>query len=913
MNLCINKFRNNSKTAMNIERLEQFAQIPQPLRESFGFIEDIKQPRGYRFTPECGCDPGKTTGCMNHGVEIVINYPRTSDFPETAFTSLRRVLKAKNIEENKYGYSLSFTQDNTLSREEFRVKVTAEMAEISAADADGLRRGIYFLEDRICEAEGASVTEGEWHRKPFVRHRISRCFFGPTNRPPFHIDELMDDIDYYPEEYLNKLAHEGVNGLWLTMYFRDLPSSIFTGRGSNAENRFRKLRQVVEKCGRYGIRIYVFLSEPKLFGNTYFSVPKEDAKNHAELLGSHEGNFDFFCVSTETGKKYLKESMEQIFKAVPQLGGVINIMLGEDNGSCVAHNTMCPGKPGDDNYCPRCCSRDAADIYAELASMFAGVVHKYNPDAEYIGWFYAPDQRDDSEYMKRLAHISEKWPEDATLMFNFESGGTTRQLGKNKIVFDYSLAYIGPSKLFSESVAKASRSGAKLQVGCSHEDASIPFIPVPENLYDKYKFLNDHHVSAVMQCWYFGNYPGLMNKAAGELSFEPFPKNGMEFLKELAKPDWRNNADKVAEAWHYFSQAYRKFPANLSFEWYGPLHNCIAWPYHLFPADAPIAPSWLLNQFPEVSGDRIGECLAYHHTFSEALQLCSEMSQTWQIGVDIFKTLRKEYDQDPSRQADINLAVAVGLQMKSTRNLLLFYSLREDMIFNLHNHLSEMKKVVLDEINNTEEMLSLCEKDSRLGYHSEAEGYLFFPEKLRARIKLLHTLLDEDFPRFRINDSLCDEYTGRKITGIFAVIHSRGLMEETHDMKSEVSWQASYDRNNIYLTVHNIFGKKFSIALEPCRLWTPFRIDFTADGRFYYESRVFPEIPDENAHFEGKDLKVTISRRLFDGFYREGFPMRMNIWSYDHPEIHWVEPKLWKSRLLHSDFNPAGAGWLILN
>ena len=80
-----------------------------------------------------------------------------------------------------------------------------------------------------------------------------------------------------------------------------------------------------------------------------------------------------------------------------------------------------------------------------------------------------------------------------------------------------------------------------------------------------------------------------------------------------------------------------------------------------------------------------------------------------------------------------------------------------------------------------------------------------------------------------------------------------------------------------------------------------------------YESRVFPEIPDENAHFEGKDLKVTISRRLFDGFYREGFPMRMNIWSYDHPEIHWVEPKLWKSRLLHSDFNPAGAGWLILN
>ena len=68
-----------------------------------------------------------------------------------------------------------------------------------------------------------------------------------------------------------------------------------------------------------------------------------------------------------------------------------------------------------------------------------------------------------------------------------------------------------------------------------------------------------------------------------------------------------SNASLAAQAWSHFSAAYRKFPMNICFEWYGPLHHCIAWPWHLFPVDEPLAPSWLINQFPAISGDRIGE------------------------------------------------------------------------------------------------------------------------------------------------------------------------------------------------------------------------------------------------------------------------------------------------------------------
>ena len=41
-------------------------------------------------------------------------------------------------------------------------------------------------------------------------------------------DELMDNVDYYPDQYLNRLAHEGVNGLWLTIEFRDLVATTYT-------------------------------------------------------------------------------------------------------------------------------------------------------------------------------------------------------------------------------------------------------------------------------------------------------------------------------------------------------------------------------------------------------------------------------------------------------------------------------------------------------------------------------------------------------------------------------------------------------------------------------------------------------------------------------------------------------------
>ncbi len=903
---------------MDNSYIENIRTLEQPSFD--GFIEDLKSPLKYIFG-----EKASEKGFLSCGVRMLVTYPNAETEVETAFESLRRVLAAKGVAVSEFApYTLYIKKDTGLAHEEYVVSITESEAEITAADADGLRRAIYFFEDKLCEVDGQAATVGGWRRKPFVRNRISRCFFGPTYRPPFFIDELTNDIDYYPDEYLNKLAHEGINGVWLSMYFASLPSSIFPNRGKDAEKRFAKLRKTVDKCMRYGIRIFVYICEPKSFipkilykDNPWVGDNAVDIRDaldgHRELLGvadkeaAKPEDFAPFCTSSKTGQEYLRESVTTIFKAVPNLGGMINIIVGEDSGSC-AH-LIAHGYEHGGGACPLCSKRPLVDLFREMAKIEADAMHSVSPNADMIEWFYLPGSRDGKGIASRIQDVVRNWPDDSVAMLNFESGAESMQLGKKRMVFDYSLAFVGPSEQF-KGLAETSRNvGAKLQVGCSHEDASVPFIPVPSNLYEKYKYLNEHNVGTVMQCWYFGNYPGLMNKAAGELSFRPFPKSEDEFLKALAAPFWREHAATAVEAWKHFARGYRNFPSNIQFAWYGPVHHSIAWPLYLYPVDMGITPSWLLKTFPEVSGDRFGETLVYQHTGEEALTLCNAMRDEWRKGVEIMNTLATHFQNNPDRLADITLAQAILLQIEATCDFLRFYVLREDMFYNKHDNTAEMKAIVGAEIANSLAMKELCKKDARLGYHSEAEGYLFFPAKLEKRIEALKACL-KDFDTFSLDAEWIREYTGEKPTGPSFVVPEGRESEPQHFENGNVFWTASRDKDNLYVTIHNKTERVF-IQIEPCRMWSPVQIYLNDKDVAGLEGYGFlhsdpPDIGSEKTADGAVRLAIPMS--IFDGYRREGFPMRFNI---RHGKDYWIKGDVWSFRLTHADYNPKMAAWMI--
>ncbi|MBN1446259.1 MAG: hypothetical protein JW957_09190 [Candidatus Omnitrophica bacterium] len=904
-------------------------QIPgQPSENEWKFIQEL-QTNLHKKIPLSRRNRKDGEASLDCGVELDFRFPDDQTL-SSAYADFRNFLEACNI--NTCGrYRIIAEKIRTDSFETYIVEVAKNSCRILANDTEGIRRGLVFVEDEIQRAGGPFLTIGRHERSPFIKTRISRCFFGPIKRPPMNRDELADNIDYYPEEYLNRLAHEAVNGLWLSIEFRDLcPSRFFPDHGKDSKKRLLKLKQTVERCARYGIKIYLYCNEPIGFGSQYYNLPFSKMKNNPWFAGHKESEYlTYFCTASKEGREYLGECTEFIFSQVPGLGGLIDINLGE-------RPTHCYSNTGNffNNNCPRCSKRKPWEVFHDTISALENGMHSANPEAEMISWLYVPaitgkDIKETEKINKVIREIALHMPENILLQYNFESNGKAIQLGKERVLLDYWLAWPGPSKIFADcaknAVSNKTRVSAKVQVGCSHEVATVPFVPVPGNLYKKYNAMKKLQVSSAMQCWYFGNYPGLMNKTAGELSFTPFPKSEDEFLFKTAQIDWGTDVEKVVQAWKYFQKGYSSFPFNLSFTWYGPIHNSIVWPLYLNPVDKPIAPSWKFT-FPLESGDRIGECICYDHTLTEILKLLKKMSENWSTGVKILKEIEPGYKDNRERILDIGLAKALNIQINSAYNVFTFYSMREKLpylnISEQRDKLEAMKNIVSCEIDNSLALRKLCLLDSRLGFHSEAEGYKYFPAKLRWRSKILEDLLFVKFPaiekRIESGSRLFAEYTGAKPEGKKYISHKNARKSRWEKFNgNKTKWKAWYDAHNIYFVIKYTAGytnsdSGITLKIEPCRLWPAQTFRISEKGEITHDN--FRVIGDDRwkvkiTHEERtRRIFITIPFMIFEGYFSTGRPMRINLlqgrnsWKRLHPL---------ENRLRFGTDNPADLGWLL--
>jgi hypothetical protein len=264
-------------------------------------------------------------------------------------------------------------------------------------------------------------------------------------------------------------------------------------------------------------------------------------------------------------------------------------------------------------------------------------------------------------------------------------------------------------------------------------------------IYDKLTRAKALGVTGIMESWYFGNYPCLMSKAAEMLCTDFEYASKREFLQELAGLYYaEDEVERVVEAWLLMEEGYKQYPLNIVFSYYGPMHDGVVWELSLKPKNFSLPRSWLLCD--RTDGDRIGECLFGGHTIEEAIALFTKMNELWQKACGILSTL-DGFEEGENEQ--FSVVKAIGVLASSTENILRFYKLRNDLGYGRADSryaLNGLKTLVEAEIANSEKMIVLCEKDDRLGFHSEAEGYKFFPEKLRARIDSLQKLLKEEFP-----------------------------------------------------------------------------------------------------------------------------------------------------------------------
>lgn len=691
------------------------------------FVDELRKPLHMQKPKWFGRTELKEGEVCASGAYVIHEFPDDEKLLETAIEDFCFFLSLYNVAGNQY--PIRIVKRPTQCFEAFRIRVEQDGCIVEAEDTEGIRRALVYLEDEMHRREGAILPVGVISKAPVIRERITRGFYSPTNRPPKNVDELLDDVDYYPDHYLNRLAHDGTNGLWIYAHFNKLlTSTCFPEYGVESDKRIAKLKRVVAKCKRYGVKVWIFGVEPSAL------TPDMAAKYPDAVSGKGWNGNSTICTYTEKGAQYCIEMTQRLMEQVPDLGGIIDITFGERPTTCVMLDDICD--------CPRCRTRGRGEVLAHTVDLLKEGIRRAGSKAEFVSWTY----QHRLSPMDEIEEYVRKAPQDVVQMENFEDAGYIEQLGKERQAMDYWLSYTGPSQMFKGAAQTALEEKktmfAKMQVCCSHELATVPYIPVPGILFDKYAGAHKYDVKGVMQCWYFGNYPSLMSKAAGELAFMDDFSDKEAFLEHLAGIYYGSQAKQMAKAWSAFEKGYSNYPLNIMFSYYGPMHDGVAWELALLPKNRPLPRTWLLPDPPD--GDRIGECLQSGHDLDEAILLTQAMKTYWDEGLQ----------QMPERgsKEQKNIAKALGVLFHSGNNILRFYALREQLGLgdgNSEQILSEMEKIVDDEIKNSQDMIALCNNDTRLGYHSEAEGFKFFPEKLERRICQLQELKQSEFPLVR--------------------------------------------------------------------------------------------------------------------------------------------------------------------
>lgn len=341
-------------------------------------------------------------------------FPDPNGLLETIYEDFTKFLTLTGI--HGHTVPVRIVETETEVFESYVIEINEKEVVIQTGDTEGARRALVWLEDEMLRREGPYLPKGRIERTPHIAKRITRCFFSPINRPPKYGDELSDDIDYYPEEYLNRLMHDGTNGVWIYTRFSDLvDSSYLTHYGRGREPRLEKLNRVIAKCARYGIDVYVFAIEP-------VALSPEDAKKHPEAGGSvlRDGG-KTFCTNTEFGREFCREAGRKLFEYAPGLGGFISITYGERTTSCASARRNCT--------CPHCKDIPPGQVLSQAVDALTAGMKEAKPSATLVSWTYGHRLwrfEDICEYVRTA-------PGGVALMQNFDDMGFEDQLGRMRM------------------------------------------------------------------------------------------------------------------------------------------------------------------------------------------------------------------------------------------------------------------------------------------------------------------------------------------------------------------------------------------------------------------------------------------------------------------------------------------------
>ena len=531
-------------------------------------------------------------------------------------------------------------------------------------------------------------------------------------------DPLLDpEIGSYPEGLLQRLASQGVNAVYLHVVLRTLAKDPkYPEFGEGSEERLANLRKLVSRAARYGVKVFLYINEPRAMHEDFFAARPERAGIKGVQNRVYKSMYAM-CTSVPEVRRWMADSVEKVFRAVPGLGGIYTISSDENLTNCASKWNR--------KGCARCAGRTNAEVIAEANATLVEGMRRAAPDAQAIIWDWGWKDEDFDGIVARLP------VENCALMTVSEWGVPVNRGGVSTNVFEYSLSVSGPGsrakKRFAAARARGMKAFAKVQAGCSWELCTVPYLPVMDIVATHARRLADAGVNGVLMSWSLGGYPAPNLSAFASCRAS---ESVDAMLSRMAAERYgRNAADAVCAAWRAFSEGFVEFPFHRQLLYEGPQHWGPANP--LYPKPTGYVATMVGIPYDDLAHWRwTFSTDGFISQFEKTAAGFEAGSAKWNAALSLMS--------GPVRSAaarDGGLFEAAALHFRSSADQARFVIARDA------GDRDGMLAAARRELETAKRFLPLVRADSRLGYEC-SNHYFFVPQDIREKIVIARLLTD---------------------------------------------------------------------------------------------------------------------------------------------------------------------------
>ena len=539
-------------------------------------------------------------------------------------------------------------------------------------------------------------------------------------------DALLDkDMTTYPEEMFRRLAEVGVNGIWIHTVLRTLvePDDKGFPGDSRAAERIEGLQRLVERAAKYGVRVFLYMNEPRGMSPEWFeSKPERKEYGGYEMKGLRS-----FCPSNPEVLNWLTRSLESVFTQVKGLGGIFTITASENFTTCTSRYKYYKN-------CPHCANKSYAKLQAAVNAAMERGVHNANSNAEVIVWDW---KWPDSE----CKEIIENLPKGCRYMSVSEWSMPINRGGVESKINEYSMSVVGPGSRAINNWNYAKNAGlkcmAKVQVNCTWEMSITPSIPVLDIVAQHAENLSKEGVDGVFLSWSLGGYPTENLKL-----FQSFDgkMTASEAVDKLAREEYGEGVGAlVREAWRECSSTYTEYPFNISAIYNGPHHIGPSNIFYVTPTNYRAT----MVGIPYDHYDRWRNIYPIEVWYSQ-MEKCAV---GFKKGVTLLEKAYKLAKGEEKKRVweQLNRAKAIFIHLQSSAVQGRFFEarnlyLKEKDSAKRAEYRATMRKACEQELQLIKDMLPVLSDDSKIAYES-SNHYFYLPCDLgEAYLSVLYAL-----------------------------------------------------------------------------------------------------------------------------------------------------------------------------